>query len=59
MHDKESACAVGQITGSSLRVFRPHEGRFAIVTNVGRKMRWTRRRKRRMRLSRTAKSCGP
>jgi hypothetical protein len=27
-----SACDDGQITGSYPRVFRPHEGRFAIVT---------------------------
>ena len=35
------------------------EGRFAIVTNVGRGMRWTRRVSRRMTMSRTAKSYGP
>ena len=38
---------------------RPQEGRFAIVTDVGCGMRWTRWRTRRMRRSRTAKSCGP
>jgi hypothetical protein len=32
---------VGQITGTFPGVFRLHEGRFAIVTNVGWKMRWT------------------
>ena len=39
----------------------PHsqEGRFAIVTNVGSGMRWTRRVSRRMTMSRTAKSYGP
>jgi hypothetical protein len=35
------------------------EGRFAIVTNVGRGMRWTWRSRRRTWLTRTAKSCGP
>jgi hypothetical protein len=36
-------CAVGQISGSSSRVLLPdQEGRFAIVTNVGLRMRWTR-----------------
>ena len=35
------ACDVGQITGTSLRISRPHEGRFAIVTDVGCGMRWT------------------
>src|SRR3569832_431443 len=34
-------CDVGFFFGFSPRVFRPQEGRFAIVTNVGRKMRWT------------------
>src|SRR5450432_1077989 len=42
----------------------PHEGRFAVVTDVGSGMRWTRQRqapswRRRMKLQRTAKSCGP
>jgi hypothetical protein len=42
----------------------PREGRIAIVTDVGRGMRWTRqcqarRAPRRMMLPRTAKSCGP
>ena len=42
----------------------PHEGRFAVVTDVGSGMRWTRQRQAqslrgRMMLSRTAKSCGP
>jgi hypothetical protein len=35
------------------------EGRFAIVTNVGGGMRWTRPRVRRSSRSRMAKSCGP
>jgi hypothetical protein len=39
-HEKDSACAVGQITGSSSRV-PPAKGRYAIVTSVGRGMRWT------------------
>jgi hypothetical protein len=51
---------VGQITATFSRVFCPHEGRFAIVTK-----RWPEdavdagKRKRRMRLSRTAKSWRP
>ena len=36
------ACDDGQITGISSRVSRPHEGRIAIVTDVGCGMRWTR-----------------
>jgi hypothetical protein len=35
-------CAVGQISGYFSRVPRSIEGRFAIVTNVGCGMRWTR-----------------
>ena len=35
------ACDVGQITGIFPRVPYPHEGRFAIVTDVGCGMRWT------------------
>jgi hypothetical protein len=38
---------------------RSSEGRFAIVTDVERGMRWTQRRVRRTRPLRTAKSCGP
>jgi hypothetical protein len=53
------ACDGGQITGTFPRVFCPHEGRFAIVTNVGRKMRWTQWRARRARRLRTAKSWRP
>ena len=37
-----SSCAVGQITTILSRVPHPHEGRFAIVTDVGSGMRWTR-----------------
>jgi hypothetical protein len=37
------ACAVGQITTIIPRVSLPQEGRFAIVTDVGSGMRWTRR----------------
>jgi hypothetical protein len=37
----------------------PHEGRFAIVTDVGGGMRWTPQCARRARLKRTAKPCGP
>ena len=37
-----SACAVGQIAFTSSPRSTPYpEGRFAIVTNVGRGMRWT------------------
>jgi hypothetical protein len=45
----------------SLRASRAlHEGRFAIVTDVGCGMRWTLgRRKTGAALKRTAKSCGP
>ena len=53
------ACDVGQITGNSPRVPCPHEGRFAIVTDAGRGMRWTLWREGRARVRRTAKSCGP
>ena len=38
----KSPCAVGQITATSSPRFTPDpEGRFAVVTNVGREMRWT------------------
>jgi hypothetical protein len=50
------------LSGKSKRCFRvppPHEGRFAIVTNVGSGMRWTRYVTRRVTRSRTAKSRGP
>jgi hypothetical protein len=40
------SCAVGQITTILPRVSHPHEGRFAIVTDVGRGMRWTQRRQK-------------
>jgi hypothetical protein len=50
-------------SGKSRAPFRPSrglaEGRFAIVTNVGCGMRWTRPRVRRSSRSRTEKSCGP
>jgi hypothetical protein len=53
-------CAVGQITATSLgRPALLKEGRFAVVTNVGCGMRWTRRPADERCLSRTAKSCGP
>jgi hypothetical protein len=42
LHAKICACADGQISGFSSRVPRSQEGRIAIVTNVGRGMRWTR-----------------
>jgi hypothetical protein len=57
--EKYFACTVGQINATDSRVLLPHEGRFAIVTNVGCGMRWTCRRVRRTLLVRTAKSCGP
>ena len=38
-----SSCAVGQITTMLPPVPHPYEGRFAIVTDVGSGMRWTRR----------------
>jgi len=54
-------CAVGQITSTSLG--RPalfQERRFAIVTDVGRGLRWTPlARQDEARGKRTAKSCGP
>jgi hypothetical protein len=42
---KYSASRSAQITGVSI-ASRPTEGRFAIVTNVGQGMRWTRQRRR-------------
>ena len=36
------SCFVGQITTILPHVSLPQEGRFAIVTNVGSGMRWTR-----------------
>ena len=52
-------CSDGQITPTASRVSCPKEGRFAVVTNVGRGMRWTAWCDRRSRARRTAKSCGP
>jgi hypothetical protein len=54
-----------QITGFSRAIPFPIEGRFAIVTDVGFGMRWTRQRRRtgvpcgRATRLRTVKSCGP
>jgi len=49
-----------QITGISIAVSFPQEGRLAIVTDVGSGMRWTRRvLLTRALSSRTVKSCGP
>jgi hypothetical protein len=42
--EKFSAFAVGQISASTPAIPRPQEGRFAVVTNVGRGMRWTQQR---------------
>ncbi len=56
---------LSQITGLSRAIPFPIEGRFAIVTDVGFGMRWTRQRRRtpmacgRAMRRRTAKSCGP
>jgi hypothetical protein len=41
---KYSASRFGQINFRSLAVPFSQEGRFAVVTNVGRGMRWTRER---------------
>jgi len=41
-------------------VLHPHEGRFAIVTDVGCGMRWTRElRETNASVARTTKACGP
>jgi hypothetical protein len=48
-----------QITGLSRAIPFPIEGRFAIVTDVGFGMRWTRRCAGRSAPMRTAKPCGP
>ena len=51
-----------QITSTTPAIPSHQEGRFAIVTDVGCGMRWTRQRQvraGRMMLMRTAKSCGP
>jgi hypothetical protein len=59
LSQKYFACPVGQISGTESGRPASIKGRFAIVTNVGREMRWTRRCYRRMAPTRTAKSCGP
>src|SRR5882724_3923329 len=62
---KYSASPSTQINSKTLAIPFSQEGRFAIVTNVGDGMQWTRaasgarERARRMMLTRTAKSCGP
>jgi hypothetical protein len=62
---KDSGVLFTQITSISIAIPSSLKGRIAIVTDVGRGMRWTRQcqagevRARRMALSRTAKSCGP
>jgi hypothetical protein len=43
-NQKYSAFAAGQISARTSAVPCPQEGRFAIVTDVGCGMRWTRRR---------------
>jgi hypothetical protein len=57
--EKYSAFHANEISGRIVDIPRPKEGRFAIVTNVGRGMRWTRSCTRRMQRSRTAKSWRP
>ena len=47
-----------EMCGSLSAILARIEGRFAIVTNVGLEMRWTRQRGRTT-LQRTAKPCGP
>jgi hypothetical protein len=57
---KYFASRFAQITSISPAVLFPLEGRFAIVTDVGNGMRWTRLHLEDERCSpRTAKSCGP
>jgi hypothetical protein len=43
-NQKYSAFAAGQISATTPAIPCPQEGRFAIVTDVGCGMRWTRRR---------------
>ncbi|CAL79583.1 hypothetical protein BRADO5922 [Bradyrhizobium sp. ORS 278] len=64
MSHPDGRCIVGQITGTFPRIPARQEGRFAIVTNVGPGMRWTRRGAagegpRTNGMARTAKACGP
>src|ERR1700685_2646272 len=56
---KYFAFVVGQITSIFPASRARKEGRIAIVTDVGRGMRWTRDVRRRRALMRTAKPCGP
>jgi hypothetical protein len=58
-HQKYFALPEAQITLMLCPVPHPQEGRIAIVTDVGRGMRWPDRRDRRARGFRTAKACGP
>jgi len=64
LREKYSDFQKARITAISFAVLFPQEGRFAVVTDVGSGMRWTRRLMRakacgRMMLKRTAKTCGP
>ena len=59
LHEKYSDFQKYQITLNSAPSRAHTEGRFAIVTDVGRGMRWTPGAGRRTALRRTAKSCGP
>jgi hypothetical protein len=57
---KYSGSLLTQITSTTIAIPHPREGRFAIVTDVGRGMRWTRGALLTRALTlRTAKSCGP
>jgi len=47
---KDSGVLFTQITSTFIAIPHPQEGRFAIVTDVGRGRRWTRHVKRRMTL---------
>jgi hypothetical protein len=48
-----------RISANHKHIPRPQEGRFAIVTGVGRGMRWTRSCCETSSMARTVKSCGP
>src|SRR5258707_7908082 len=52
-NQKYSAFAAGQISARTSAIPCPQEGRFAIVTDAGCGMRWTRQRQARANASRT------
>ena len=58
-HQKYFALPENKIRPMVCPVPSPQEGRYAIVTSVGRGMRWTLWRARRARSRRMAKACGP